>query len=95
MPEPALIDEPTPILPDRITIESVPEVRPPIPVENRTAAENVKPASGSIWNLFRPSRKRPTKTPAKPREDEPSFLDGLDEFEDSIDLPRCLVDPRR
>jgi hypothetical protein len=57
--------------------------------------ENVKPASTSIWDtLFRP-RKTTSKPSPKKDTPEPSFLDDLDDFETNIDLPRCLVDPRR
>lgn len=94
--EPALIDEPVPATVQAEAIPDVPEQQPDINVETKVAVENVKPASSSIWDLFRPSKKKVTKPAATKKETkEPSFLDDLDDFEASIDLPRCLVDPRR
>ena len=96
--EPALIDEPKPDFVGITPIQEVPEQRADIPVETKAEIENVKPVSTSSWldKLFpRQSKKRPVKQAAKKEEKEPSFLDGLDEFEDNIDLPRCLIDPRR
>ena len=93
--EPALIDEPTPILAETTSVQDIPDEQPPINIESKKEIENVKPASSGLWGLFHPSRKKPAKPAPKKKPAEPDFLDDLDDFETNIDLPRCLVDPRR
>lgn len=94
-PEPALLDDFVPIMPEPVSVQDIPEEQPDIDMAPKQETENVKPASSSIWDtLFRPRKTTPKPSPKKDTP-EPSFLDDLDDFETNIDLPRCLVDPRR
>ncbi|MDY6407363.1 MAG: cell division protein FtsZ [Pseudomonadota bacterium] len=80
-PEPNLIDDPIPVMPEVTPIADIPELRPEINMESKQSEENVKPVSGGIWNIFRPSKKKAIKPiPQKEIPTEPSFLDGLDDL---------------
>lgn len=94
-PEPALLDDFAPRMDETVIIQDIPELQPDINMAPKQETENVKPVSSSIWDtLFRPRKTVPKHVPKK-EIPEPSFLDDLDSFETNIDLPRCLVDPRR
>ena len=83
--EPNLIDEPVPTMPEITPIVDIPDIQPEINIETKRAEENVKPATGSIWNIFRPMKKKTIKPiPKKEVPEEPSFLDGL---EAEMELP--------
>ncbi|MBR6411760.1 MAG: cell division protein FtsZ [Alphaproteobacteria bacterium] len=78
--EPSLIDEPVPVMPEITPIVDIPDIQPAINVETKRAEENVKPATSSIWNIFRPMKRKAVKPiPKKEVSVEPSFLDGLDD----------------
>jgi len=80
LPEPNLIDEPVPVMPEVTAIADIPDIQPEINIETKRAEENVKPASGSIWDIFRrPIKKKAVKPlPKKEASAEPSFLDDLE-----------------
>ena len=81
-----------PVLPEVTPIVDVPDIQPEINIEAKKAEENVKPASGSIWNIFRPIKKKVVRpVPKKEVPEEPSFLDGL---EAEMDLPPFLKQRR-
>ena len=84
--EPNLIDEPVPVMPEITPIVDVPDIQPEINIEVKRAEENVKPASGSIWDIFRrPIKKKTVRSvPKKEVAAEPSFLDDL---ETEMELP--------
>ena len=92
--EPALLDDFVPVMQEPVAIQDIPDAQPDINMTPKQETENVKPTSSSIWDTLFGHRKTPTK-PTKKETSEPSFLDDLDNFETNIDLPRCLVDPRR
>ena len=93
--EPALLDDFTPRMDAPVEIQDIPELQSDINMAPKQETENVKPASSSIWETLFRSKKNTQKPTPKKETMEPSFLDDLDSFETNIDLPRCLVDPRR
>ncbi len=91
IPEPALFEEKTPIMPEPVSIDDIPEVREEVDVAAKQGDANVKTVRSSLFDLvpnLMGKRHAPKPAPRKEPKETPLF-----DLDDNMDLPAFLRRP--